>query len=186
MTCCFAPCNYGAVHFGRVNLSLRHTTECIAVYFGRGDDTVGNPHRAQISQFELFELILLLKLDKQFPVEQFEATVSQSTVPSPLLSIALNGLFGSLVRRLAGSPASFARRPFLSARNATVEMGTRDGFMSRKGTNGVSTNGVTTNFMFFDRGTSWVLPLTYFYVPRSARAYLFPKSVNSLRLQRPY
>ena len=34
---------------------------------------------------ELFEFILLLKLDKQFPVEQFEATVSQSTVPSPPL-----------------------------------------------------------------------------------------------------
>ena len=49
---------------------------------GREDDTVGNPHRAQISQFELFELILLLKSDKQFPVEQFEATVSQSAVPS--------------------------------------------------------------------------------------------------------
>ena len=37
-------------------------------HLGRGDDTVGNPHRAQISrstisQFELFELILLLKLD---------------------------------------------------------------------------------------------------------------------------
>ena len=41
--------------------------------FGRGEDTVGNPHRAQISQFELFRLILLLKLDKRFPVEQFEA-----------------------------------------------------------------------------------------------------------------
>ena len=54
---------------------------------GRGDDTVGNPHRAQISQFELFELILLLKLDNRFPVEQFEATVSQSTVPSPPLII---------------------------------------------------------------------------------------------------
>ena len=53
---------------------------------GRGDDTVGNPHRAQMSQFELFELILLLKLDKQFPVEQFEATVSQSTLPSLLLA----------------------------------------------------------------------------------------------------
>ena len=51
----------------------------------RGDDTVGNPHRAQMSQFELFELIRLLKLDKQFPLEQFEATVSQSTVPSPPL-----------------------------------------------------------------------------------------------------
>ena len=51
--------------------------------FGRGDDTVGNPHRAQIYQFELFELILLLKLDEQFPVEQFEAAVSLSAVPSP-------------------------------------------------------------------------------------------------------
>ena len=40
--------------------------------------------RAQISQFEPFELILLLKLDKQFPVERFEAAASQSAVPSPL------------------------------------------------------------------------------------------------------
>ena len=37
---------------------------------GRRDDEVGNPHRAQISRFEL---IPLLKLDKQFPVEHFEA-----------------------------------------------------------------------------------------------------------------
>ena len=36
-------------------------------------------------QFELLELILLLKFDKQLPVERFEAAVSQSTVPSPLL-----------------------------------------------------------------------------------------------------
>ena len=35
-------------------------------------------------QFELFELVLLLKLDKQLPAEQFKATASQSTVPSPL------------------------------------------------------------------------------------------------------
>ena len=51
--------------------------------FGSGDNTVGNPNRAQISRFELFELILLSKLDKKFPVERFEATVSQSTVLSP-------------------------------------------------------------------------------------------------------
>ena len=39
-----------------------------AAALGRGDDTVGNPHRAQISQFEFFEFIfLLLKLDKQLP-----------------------------------------------------------------------------------------------------------------------
>ena len=30
--------------------------------------------RAQISRFELFELFLLLKVDKQFPVQRFEAS----------------------------------------------------------------------------------------------------------------
>ena len=49
---------------------------------GRGDDTVGNPHRAQTYEFELFELIPLLRLDKQFPVERFEPTASQSAAPS--------------------------------------------------------------------------------------------------------
>ena len=68
-----------------------HAPESVArrvlwAHLGRGDDTVGNPHRGQIRQFELFELILLLKFDKQFPAEQFEATVSQSTVPSPPLN----------------------------------------------------------------------------------------------------
>ena len=31
----------------------------------------------------------------------------------------------------------------------------------------------------FDRGTLWVLPLTYLYLPESARAYLFPQSVKT-------
>ena len=48
----------------------------------RGDDTVGNPHRTQISQSELFELILSSKIDKRLPVEQLEATVSQVPPPS--------------------------------------------------------------------------------------------------------
>ena len=39
------------------------------------------PHRAQISQYELFEPILLLKPAKQLSIEQFEATVAQSTLP---------------------------------------------------------------------------------------------------------
>ena len=65
----------------------------------RGDDTVGNHHRAQFCQFEFFELILLLKLDERFPVEQFEATVSQSTVPSLLLNYSSDPDFGSLWRR---------------------------------------------------------------------------------------
>ena len=37
--------------------------------------------RAQIGPFELFELVLLLKLDKRLPVERFKAAVSQSAVP---------------------------------------------------------------------------------------------------------
>ena len=56
--------------------------------FGRADDTVGNPHRAQIPQFELFEFTMLLKVDKQLYIEQFETTVSDSAVPSHPLRCA--------------------------------------------------------------------------------------------------
>ena len=40
------------------------------------------------------------------------------------------------------------------------------------------TNGVTAFLLFVDRGAFWVLPLTYFFLPISARAYLFPQSVQ--------
>ena len=60
------------------DLERRDALEFQRAQLGRGDDAVGNPNRAQFSQFELFELILLLKLDKQLHVEQFEATVSHS------------------------------------------------------------------------------------------------------------
>ena len=63
-----------------------------AASFGRGGDKVGNPHRAQISQFELFELILLLKLDKrvQGSVKGLHQ-IGHRKVPSvpPLLLIVL-------------------------------------------------------------------------------------------------
>ena len=68
----------------------------------RGDDAVGNPHRAQISQFQLFQLILLSKLDKQFYLEPFEATVSQSRAPSPPSQVRLLGAGGA--RGLARAP----------------------------------------------------------------------------------
>ena len=48
----------------------------------------------------------------------------------------------------------------------------------RRGTDGVSTHGVTARFIVFDRGTFWVLRLTYCYIPKSARSYLFPQSVK--------
>ena len=67
-----------AIEFRRADRALHREAA-----FGKGDGTVGNPHRAQICQFEFVELIFLLRLDKQLPVERFKATVSQSTVPSP-------------------------------------------------------------------------------------------------------
>ena len=57
----------------------------------------------------------------------------------------------------------------------------------RKGTNGVSTNGVTANFMFFDRGTFRVLPVTYFLYFQKCQGVPFsPTRRNSLLLQRPH
>ena len=43
---------------------------------------------------------------------------------------------------------------------------------------GSASHGVTANFMFHERGTFWVLLLTYFYLPKSAREYLFPDLSN--------
>ena len=50
----------------------------------------------------------------------------------------------------------------------------------------VSTSGVTADFMFFfDAGTFWVLPLTYFYLPSSARAHIFTTSLACHQSSRP-
>ena len=43
-----------------------------------------------------------------------------------------------------------------------------------KGQMGSALMGSLQMFMFSDRRTFWVLPLTYFYLPKSARAYFFP------------
>ena len=69
---------------------------CTRPFSEGGDDAVGNPHRAQSSQFVLFEFLLLLNLDSQFPVERFEATVSQSRV------ITLPTLLGVARRHAVG------------------------------------------------------------------------------------
>ena len=47
-----------------------------------------------------------------------------------------------------------------------------------KGQTGSALMGSLQHFMFFDRGTFWVLLLTYFYLPKSARAYIFPQPVK--------
>ena len=43
---------------------------------------------------------------------------------------------------------------------------------------------VTANFMVFDRVFFWVLPLSYFCLPKSTRAYRFPQSVKIIDLCR--
>ena len=58
--------------------------------------------------------------------------------------------------------------------NTKRGVGGRSERSCRKGTSGVNTSGVTASFMLFDGGTFWVLPLSYFYLPKSARAYFFP------------
>ena len=49
----------------------------------KGDDTLGNSHRARISQFELFELFLLLKLDTQISRSH---SISVNGIPPPHLN----------------------------------------------------------------------------------------------------
>ena len=66
----------------------------------------------------------------------------------------------SPVRHYTGSREGnppFPYEGFHFARNP----GTAETLDIRKGTNGVSTNGVTATILFFDRGTFWVLPSSY-------------------------
>ena len=55
--------------------------------FGRGDDAVGSPRRAQISQFDLFKLVLLLRLDKQIPVESNIILINTPSPPTKSLDV---------------------------------------------------------------------------------------------------
>ena len=85
---------------------------------------------------------------------------------------------GPAGRPASSRKASWPDSPPCRPRCSTVRMG------GRKGTNEVSTDGLTANLVFFccDRGICLVLPLTYFYLPKSARAYLFPQSAAPLVL----
>ena len=56
--------------------------------------------------------------------------------------------------------------------------GFHQGRSLRKGTDGVSTNGVTENAMFFGGGTFWVLPLIYVIFPKVPGRTFFPNLSN--------
>ena len=77
--CCVCPRSSYAVLDGVEPVNVQDLgTESSITTFGSGDDAVGSPHRAQMSQFEpfelqceLLELILFFKSDKQLPVSVF-------------------------------------------------------------------------------------------------------------------
>ena len=61
-----------------ISLMIPIIITIIIMILGRGNGAVGNPHRARIYQLELFEQVLSSKVDKQFPVEQFETHPKRS------------------------------------------------------------------------------------------------------------
>jgi len=57
----------------------------------------------------------------------------------------------------------------------------------RGGTNAVKANGVTANFISFDRGTSGYSPFTYFYLTQKCQGIPFsPACQQAVPLQRPH
>ena len=97
----------------------------------RGNDTVGDPHRAEIHRFELFELFILLALDKQVSIEQFEPTVSQSTVSSPPLADVLFLVALRHSRLFSSRPCAMPdSRSLRSARHLLRYPGPRSDFVS--------------------------------------------------------
>ena len=77
--------HYAYIHYISLYSLARHLGFATLDTSEGGGETVGNPHQARISQCELFELVLFLKLDKQLPVGQFEAAVSSQQYSPPLL-----------------------------------------------------------------------------------------------------
>ena len=57
----------GTLHVGRER-SAPASKGVRGLVFARGDDTFGNPHRAQTSQFEFFELKLSIRALRTYPL----------------------------------------------------------------------------------------------------------------------
>ena len=76
-----------------------------------GDDAVGNPRRAQISQFELFEVFVLSEVCNQFSIEQFEPAASQSEASSPPILVIVARPLSHLRFRRPRQRHSNSKRP---------------------------------------------------------------------------
>jgi len=80
-------------------------------------------YELNIDQFELFKLVCSLRLEKHFLVERFEATVSRSTEPSPLLNAVLvwHHLDRCCVLLVSPSPCLGARPAWVASRTFVVK-----------------------------------------------------------------
>ena len=93
----------------------------------------------------------------------FPQNASAQWQPRDLTSCTKKGFLG----------AGFLGAPPISLIESPTPAGLRKGQMGS-----ALINGVTAKFMVFDRGIFGVLPLTCLYLPKSARAHLFPQSVK--------
>ena len=67
-------------------------------------------------------------------------------------------------------------RMLLAARNRSEGKGG----LSQRGTNGVSTSGVTANLMLFDRGTFWGTPVSLLLSPQKCQGVLFSPNLSKI------
>ena len=72
--------------------SAKYGQSYIHLHVGRGDDIVGNPHRAQISQFELFVFILSLNSTTSSLSSNARQTCLSQQYPPPPLNMILASL----------------------------------------------------------------------------------------------
>ena len=108
--------------------------------------------------------------------------LTRSQIPGPLLLFTLNchlevqisqslGPFSQIGllkagRRGAHRPCNFSYP--VGAFSAGKRPGI-DEYLGKGQMGSALRNGVTANFTYFDRGTFWVFPFTYFHVPKSAQ-----------------
>ena len=129
-------------------------------------DGDGHVNRTKVSRFPMFALVEMSRPPLAIPLSVC-ACLRGDSVASPPRRPGRQRLKARPGAPWTGPPPA---RPRASPPSGLAGR--------RRGRDGVSTNGVTANFMFFDGGTFWVLLLTYFHFPKSARAYLFPQSVE--------
>ena len=69
--------------------TVKHILVVSKTLIGRGDDTVGNPHRAQICQFDVFELMFLsMRAFRVYPLVETRHTAPCRAIRGSSISVS--------------------------------------------------------------------------------------------------